>query len=653
MKKKLIEKMNPPRLKRGMKGTVAIARIPAEGLLTIDIVNVKPKKVEVRICVTKKEFANYYPDTGKWDNKLTEYVCDSWNTKVYDKQYIEQVLYTTVYGYPLRDVGRFERNLNSEKRERAEHRKYERCKERNERLPDISEEEKEWLTRYVDGFHYMYYKRHGKYADVACSNCNMFGTAIIKPETFEDYVKLSLEDFPKHNDYTDCPWCHARVQYKAEGRQCKDIEKSDSKYILYPDGNGSVVVRYFEICKRAWGTSKAAWENTYIEEFARTWFTGNTIQTDWRKYDGYLDRTFWDYKNLYGMANRTMKAGKVYRGNLSFLQDTDLKYACIQQALLQNDYENMINYIGAYKKFPVLEMLTKLGMWNMRTYILENWRWTSKLNSKGKKPEEIFKITKQRFADMKKNNGNALLLDIYQTEKIRGKQFTVKELELMKKLQLSVKNMQIVLKYATPIKLMNYIEKQKDIVSENLFGYQDKINQTTVMYVDYIKMCETNERDLTNPHKVYPQELLQAHDREYVFMNKNREEKEKKEKNKKNPNIKKDAAGYNRQYRYQNEKYLIRAPKDAGEILEEGLTLDHCVGRMGYIEAMNRHETLILFLRKRKEKDIPYYTLEVKNGQITQAYGKHDLKPDWEDVRPFIEAFKDAKLKKKEERLVG
>lgn len=117
-------------------------------------------------------------------------------------------------------------------------------------------------------------------------------------------------------------------------------------------------------------------------------------------------------------------------------------------------------------------------------------------------------------------------------------------------------------------------------------------------------------------------------------------------KNKENPNIKKDAAGYNRKYRYEDKNYIIRAPKDAGEIFMEGLILNHCVGRMGYIEAMNRHETVILFLRHKKNKKNPYYTLEIKNGKIQQAYGYKDKKTDWEQVGPFLEAFKEAKLNK-------
>ncbi len=653
MKKKLIEALEPAKRPKGKKGTIAVVRIPVKGLLTIDIL--EGKNVQMRICVTKTEFANYYPATGVWDNKqATSDICDRWMEKenVVGWKKIEEVLGVKVEGYPLQEVGWYERNIEQRKREQTEQRKLEACRQRNATLPEVTDREKEWLAHYVDAFHYLIYKRHGRYVDVACSSCGQTGTFLMKPVTLEDFARPIMLDIPKHNEHGACPFCKVRVQYKAEGRFSKYELKEDHKYILYPDGNGSVVIRYFAVWKRSGGTTRCAWENEDMWESARVWNLEKGQQVDWHKSD-WFGHESWDYKNLAGMANLTMRAGKTYQGNLDFLKDTDMKYACIPEALLNNDYENMENYIGAYRKYPILEMLTKLGMTNMRAYILDRWRWDDKLDPNGKTPAAIFKITKQRFADMRKRNGNAELLELFQLEKEIGNTFQEAEVKAVNQLRLSYADMQMVFQYAKPVKLMNYIEKKMSVVGADYFGRTDKLNETVAMYVDYIRMCVINDRDMTDPHKVYPAELEAAHDREYVRMNKNRSEAEKKEKNRKNPNIKKDAAGYNRQYRYQNEKYIIRAPKDAAEILEEGLTLDHCVGRMGYIEAMNRHEKVILFLRKKKTKNTPYYTLEVKNGTIKQAYGKSDKKPDWEEVGPFLEAFKQAKLEKKEERQAG
>lgn len=46
----------------------------------------------------------------------------------------------------------------------------------------------------------------------------------------------------------------------------------------------------------------------------------------------------------------------------------------------------------------------------------------------------------------------------------------------------------------------------------------------------------------------------------------------------------------------------------------------------------------ILFLRRKETPDESYYTLEVTpQGQIIQAYGFLDSKPDWEQIKPIVE----------------
>ena len=146
MKKKLIEAMEPAKRPKGKRGTIAVARIPVEGLLTIDIL--EGKNVQIRICVTKTEFANYYPATGVWDNKqATDDICDRWMKKenVVGWKKIEEVLGVKVEGYPLQKVGWYESDIEQRKRERTEQRKQEACIQRNATLPEVTEKEKEGL----------------------------------------------------------------------------------------------------------------------------------------------------------------------------------------------------------------------------------------------------------------------------------------------------------------------------------------------------------------------------------------------------------------------------------------------------------------------------------------------------------------------------
>lgn len=535
MKKKLIEAMDNPEYIKGMKGVVAVVRSPEKGLITLDVMEVKTRNVKVRVCLTDKEYANYYPESGMWDGKQIDTVFENnrwgmgdikiYNIPVLEKAFERKDVREQCWLYEIK--GR-ESLISYGKRKRSEDRKEMQCQQRNNPLPDITDEERKWLINYVEPFHFLYYKRHGRYADIACSNCGKSGTVLTNPVTLEEYAKRNMPA-PRHMEYTNCPWCGRSVQCRSEGRSRNTEIKEEYKYILYPDGMGSVVIRYFEIWKACWGSSQKAGESIHVYELARVWNLNGKQQKDWNKGDEQQED--WDYKNICSMNPLKMKTGKVYRGNLDFLKETDMKYACIDQALANNDYENMEEYIGCYNKYPIMEMLTKLGMTKMRQYVLNNWRWTEKLDPKGKTPAQVFRVTKQRFADLKRNNGGIELLELYQLEEQTGKRFTPEEERCVNELELSLENLRVILQYAKPVKLLNYIKKQIDIAGADYIG-ADRQNETAALYVDYVKMCVKNERDMTNPHKVYPENLVIAHDREYMRMNNLKQQKEKEEKTK-------------------------------------------------------------------------------------------------------------------------
>lgn len=642
MKKKLIESMDAPKIPKGKKGIFGIARMPAEDICTIDIVDSKSKSVLVRIAFSEKEWMNYFPEKGTWNGKQIKNVFSEdlgevsrneyYGLKVINIKYLEKVCHTE-------SISTAQYMISSEKREKAIDARRERCKQRNSEVRELTQGEEDFLYRYIRGFHFIYYKRSGRKVDLTCSACGKTGT--FYTEIFEPYeFNKWLSEKPVHNAFTDCPMCNKRVQYKAAEKTQGVFEKRDARYIVQKYGNG-LVVRYFEPNIMISGEIGHATETYNIPEIARVFFVNGKEQKDFHKYNPWSGKNFWDDCNLAGMSNIVLKTGKVYRGNFEEIKETSYKYACIEDEIINSDYVDIIQYIETYNYMPAIEILHKLGMTKLKKYAVAHGRWSGLFNPSAKNGPDVLKITKQRFNDMRQLNGDERLLRVFQYEKTNNKVFTEKEIDSFVKHKLDVGDLDVLLRYATLTKLINYMDKQKD--------------RTWSDYKDYIRMCENNNRDMTNPNKVYPRNLGEAHQRELRAYSIMKEKITLEEKNKKNPNIKKDAAEYNRRYKFQDEKYIIRAPKDAAEIVMEGVLLDHCVGRMGYIESMNRKETVILFLRKKSDRKIPYYTLEVKEGKIRQAYGKGDKKPDWEEVKPFIDAFEREKLgtREKEERKVG
>lgn len=83
------------------------------------------------------------------------------------------------------------------------------------------------------------------------------------------------------------------------------------------------------------------------------------------------------------------------------------------------------------------------------------------------------------------------------------------------------------------------------------------------------------------------------------------------------------------------DKFCIRVPKTLEEITTEGSELHHCVG--GYVRNHATGDTNIIFLRKKGLENMPFYTIEVRNGHVVQIHGKYNrwLGNDPEAV-PFV-----------------
>lgn len=68
---------------------------------------------------------------------------------------------------------------------------------------------------------------------------------------------------------------------------------------------------------------------------------------------------------------------------------------------------------------------------------------------------------------------------------------------------------------------------------------------------------------------------------------------------------------------YDNGEFSITIPKTTHDIINEGKALHHCVGV--YVDKVIRREDMIYFLRK--DREVPYVTIEVKDKKVTQVEG--------------------------------
>jgi hypothetical protein len=73
-------------------------------------------------------------------------------------------------------------------------------------------------------------------------------------------------------------------------------------------------------------------------------------------------------------------------------------------------------------------------------------------------------------------------------------------------------------------------------------------------------------------------------------------------------------------YEYEDDQFVIRLPKDATEIAQEGSTQHICIG--SYVSRHSMGDTNLFFLRRKSEPDTPFYAIEMNNSKnIIQIHG--------------------------------
>ena len=77
-------------------------------------------------------------------------------------------------------------------------------------------------------------------------------------------------------------------------------------------------------------------------------------------------------------------------------------------------------------------------------------------------------------------------------------------------------------------------------------------------------------------------------------------------------------------YEYENDQddFVIRVPHELFEITREGQILGHCVG--GYVNSHASGSTNIIFLRRKSDPTIPFYTIEIKDDAVIQIHGRYN-----------------------------
>lgn len=161
---------------------------------------------------------------------------------------------------------------------------------------------------------------------------------------------------------------------------------------------------------------------------------------------------------------------------------------------------------------------------------------------------------------------------------------------------------------------------------------------TMSLYKDYLDMAEELGMNTKDKIVLKNKRWKEFHDTYLEELNRRRDEKGRKARERKFKQIRKDYQRNRTIFEYRDAEFEIRVPECAEDIVQEGRAQHHCVGASDtYMQRMARRESFILFLRKRKKPDTPFYTIECTETKILQMRSEYNRQPDLKQVQAFME----------------
>ena len=184
---------------------------------------------------------------------------------------------------------------------------------------------------------------------------------------------------------------------------------------------------------------------------------------------------------------------------------------------------------------------------------------------------------------------------------------------------------------------------------KRFFDYIDKHDISYYTYQDYIQACIYLNLDIHDDKIRYPHDFKRWHDIRTEEESVLRQEEERKLKREQAQQLRKEKRQLVKDFMNAAKKYLpldgftedehyaVFIAKSPAELIKEGNSLSHCVGRGTYERRMANEESLIFFVRKMDDLETPFVTIEysLKKKQVLQCYAYNNTKPD-EKVLNFV-----------------
>ena len=554
----------------------------------------KIDKISYRLFINKEDYItqDFTSDSMKWRTGALEYILVISKSRWYEKSISvdkkSNDMLSKFLGvdkdYVFQALASLQRQIKAKKLADKHKVIRDRIDERMKDVPNLPKNFGTWINeKALFNSRYIYYNYKTK--EGYCTHCS-------------SDVKVEAA---KHNKEAKCPNCKSEITFKSIGKAKKVLDFG--KATIIQKAKGKLIIRHFDVAKY-YGEEYRNPKLDYIE--LQRYFCdkdGTVTSYEFNNFKNTGERRWCegiasnDMYSLYYSKAYDFSETVLYTSNLSkVLKNSILKYSGLKEFAIykNNDRFSLNSYMKKYLEFPALEYLVKLKLFKLVEDMLKLDRYTREINIKGNNLLEVLGIDKTQLRTLQKINGGLAELE------------TIKGAEKVK-LRLSDNQILFVAKYS---RIERIIKASKYTTIHRILEYvtlqsseKRSIDNTLGDWLDYINYCKVLKYDLENDFVLFPRNLTESHDELASLINDNKNELY-------NTRISEMFESLNKLLSWQYRDSVIMVPESYDDIVKEGNSLKHCVGRGIYGKKIIEGESIILFLRDKNEIDKTFYTIE-------------------------------------------
>lgn len=585
--------------------------------------NVKFPRYRLFISRKERRFKTYDEKLKKWRAALLESILwdamiNFYNIYVNDRDTKVIQIYLKTMRPAIWALEEYQANIRKEQRIRHDKKLTDSWDQVMKTVPGLPKNWIAWVSKYGIMEHYIFYKYQKNGATNGyCTYC-------------KKHVPIRS---PKYNQKGHCNICGQPVTFRSVGKSGRFCTKWYRVYLVQRRKTSGFVIRIFQA--RTW-YKKAGYADceTTCHEEQRRIFSANGKEISNFVYGLFKRREmrwilYW--KPWYYTCCGIQYKGNVYPYTLSDLSRHELKETGLREYALRQKKIDPGKYLYLWQTYPVLEQIVKAGLFQLVDDILE-YRATDAIKRKGRKPTEFLSVTKKEFRRLRDMNGGAKELKWLQFEKSSGRIIKDEEIYWMAKEELEPKDLQFVLDRMSICQVRHYLVKQSEKSG-------DDISHILQVWKDYLSMAGKLRLDVYDSIIYRTSDLQRRHSEAVIQMEEKKKEIRRRELEEKYVGFQEQLIALKEKYEFSAGEYQIVAPKSIDDILYEGDTLHHCVNKTdNYFDRIASKESYILFLRKKENPEVPFYTLEAEpDGTIRQKRAEFDRQnKDIDEVTSFL-----------------